>query len=289
MGFVSRRSYVSLFIYVGYGNFNAYFTDSGAEFRGFLISSLVLNLKLINVCFADDLFLFARGDMELAKLIMDALDEFKSISGLVPIIPKSKAYFCNVLIHVKLSILNAMPFVEGKILVKYLGVPLISSRLMNRDCRILVERVKSRVGDWKNNLLSFTDIEQAMPGFLWCQGEMKRGKAKVTWKIVCFPKQEGGLDQTVWKDLHGIKKSFSVYVVETSFGLGDATLPVAPAPLSPNYVPTSSDYTLNYDSDSRPFKEDPQEADPEESSKKEPSKDDSPNEDTMEADEPLQA
>ncbi|GJV90866.1 hypothetical protein Tco_1538679 [Tanacetum coccineum] len=174
---------------------------------------------------------------------MDALDEFKSIFGLVPSIPKSKAYFCNVLNHVKLSILNAMPFVEGKLPVKYLGVPLISSILMNHDCRILVERVKSRVGDWKNNSSSFA-------------GEMKRDKAKVAWNIMCFPKQEGGLvsdiivdggwawplswytrapilyncmvhalspdceDQLVWKDFHGIKKSFSVYVVETSFGLG---------------------------------------------------------------------
>ncbi|GJY04136.1 hypothetical protein Tco_0370076, partial [Tanacetum coccineum] len=148
--------------------------------EGFSYHLWCSNLKLINVCFADDLFLFARGDVESAKFIMDALDEFKSISGLVPSIPKSKAYFCNVLNHVKLSILNVMPFVEGKLPVKYLGVSLISSILMNHDCRILVERVKSRVGDWKNNSPSFA-------------GEIKRDKAKVAWNIVCFPKQEGGL------------------------------------------------------------------------------------------------
>lgn len=124
------------------------------------------NLNLINVCFADDLFLFARGDVESATFIMDALDEFKSVSGLTPSIPKSKAYFCNVLNHVKLSILNVMPFVEGKLPVKYLGVPLISSRLMNRDCRILVERVKSRVGDWKNKSLSFAGRLQLVQSVL---------------------------------------------------------------------------------------------------------------------------
>ncbi|XP_071714838.1 uncharacterized protein [Rutidosis leptorrhynchoides] len=32
-----------------------------------------------------------------------------------------------------------------------------------------------------------------MGGFLWCQGEMKRGKAKVKWSVVCLPKDEGGL------------------------------------------------------------------------------------------------
>ncbi|GJU15267.1 hypothetical protein Tco_1143233 [Tanacetum coccineum] len=37
------------------------------------------------------------------------------------------------------------------------------------------------------------DLEQLMRGFLWCQGEMKSGKAKVDWDFVCMPKHEGGL------------------------------------------------------------------------------------------------
>ncbi|GJU75163.1 protein LAZ1 [Tanacetum coccineum] len=47
------------------------------------------DLKIINVCFADDLFLFAQGDVESAQVIMDSLEEFKRVSGLVPSIPKS--------------------------------------------------------------------------------------------------------------------------------------------------------------------------------------------------------
>nr|GEW93025.1 hypothetical protein [Tanacetum cinerariifolium] len=49
----------------------------------------------------DDLFLIARGDVDSAKVIMDSLNEFKDVSGLVPSIPKSMAFFCNVLNHVK--------------------------------------------------------------------------------------------------------------------------------------------------------------------------------------------
>ncbi|GKA93887.1 hypothetical protein Tco_0815873 [Tanacetum coccineum] len=37
------------------------------------------------------------------------------------------------------------------------------------------------------------DIKQIMRGFLWCQGSMRKGKAKVAWDIVCLPKDEGGL------------------------------------------------------------------------------------------------
>ncbi|GJS29328.1 hypothetical protein Tco_0489948 [Tanacetum coccineum] len=177
-------------------------------------------LELINLCFADDLFLFAYGYIQSATLIMEALEEFKFASRLTPSLPKSTSYFCNVLNHIKISILHILPFDVP--LVKYLGVPLVSSRLMVRDCKELIEKVQIRVQDWKNKSLSIAgrlqliisvigsmhiywasvfmlpsrdllDIEQVMRGFLWCQGEMKKGKAKVAWEVVCLPKDEGGL------------------------------------------------------------------------------------------------
>ena len=180
------------------------------------------NMSIINLCFADDLFLFAHGDVNSARIIMEALDEFKSVSGLVPSLPKSTAYFCNVLNHAKLAILNVLPFEEGTLPVKYLGVPLVTTRLVYRDCKELVEKVQNRIGDWKNKFLSFAgrlqlvqsvlssmhvywssvfilpsgiimDLEQLMRGFLWCQGEKRRGKAKISWEAICLPKNEGGL------------------------------------------------------------------------------------------------
>ncbi|GKD74216.1 hypothetical protein Tco_1332498 [Tanacetum coccineum] len=178
--------------------------------------------KIVNVCFADDLFLLAYCNVDSTKVFVDALDNFEKVSGLIRSIPKSMAYFCNVLNHFKLSILSIMPFVEGKLPVKYLGVPLISSHLLYKDCKILVEKVQNRIGDWKNKSLSFAgrlklvksvlssihlywasvfvlpnriiqDLEQLMRAFLWCQGEMKKGKAKVAWESICYPKNEGGL------------------------------------------------------------------------------------------------
>ncbi|GJY87437.1 putative RNA-directed DNA polymerase, partial [Tanacetum coccineum] len=179
-------------------------------------------LNIVNLCFADDLFLFSHGDVNSAHVIKDSLDEFKTTSGLVPSLPKSTAYFCNVLNHVKLSIINVMPFIEGTLPVKHLGVPLISTRLVYRDCKELHEKVQNIIADWKNKFLSFAgklqlvqsvassmhvywascfilpsriilDIEQLMQGFLWCQGEMRKGKAKVSWESVCLPMNEGGL------------------------------------------------------------------------------------------------
>ncbi|GKE20061.1 putative RNA-directed DNA polymerase, partial [Tanacetum coccineum] len=180
------------------------------------------DIQLINVCFADDLFIFAHGDLESSRVIMDSLEEFKNSSGLVPSIPKSTTYFCNVLDHTKATILNIMPFSKGDLPVKYLGIPLISSGLLNRDCKVLVEKAKNKIGDWKNKSLSFAgrlqscksvissmhvywasvliipkgiiyDIHQLIRGFLWCNGELKRGKAKIAWEDICRPTREGGL------------------------------------------------------------------------------------------------
>ncbi|GJV25614.1 hypothetical protein Tco_1378309 [Tanacetum coccineum] len=179
-------------------------------------------LQIINVCFANDVFIFTHGDVESASVIKASLDEFKKVSGLFPSIPKSTAFFCNVLNHVKAAILNFMPFAEGELPVNYLGVPLISSRLLNKDCKVLVEKARNRIGDWKNKSLSYSgrlqlcksvissmqvywasilvipirivgDIQQIIRGFLWCNGEYKRGKAKVAWDDICLPKKEGGL------------------------------------------------------------------------------------------------
>nr|GEZ76095.1 hypothetical protein [Tanacetum cinerariifolium] len=114
-------------------------------------------LNLINICFVDDLFLFAHGDVDSAKVIMDTLEEFKEALGLTSSLPKSTAYFCNVLNYIKLDILNIIPFEERKLSVVYLGVLLVPSRLLYRDCKELMEMVKGRISDWKN-MSKYSDL-----------------------------------------------------------------------------------------------------------------------------------
>ncbi|GJT92641.1 hypothetical protein Tco_1081486 [Tanacetum coccineum] len=191
------------------------------ESNSFTYHRYCSELELINLCFADDLFLFAYEDINSACIIKEALDEFTMASGLTLSLPKSTTYFCNVLNHVKIAILNVLPFEEGCLPVKYLGVPLVSSRLLNRDCKELVEKVQARIQDWKNKSLSIAgrlqlvksvigsmhifwasvfmlpsrilcDLEKIMRSFLWSQ-DMRRGQSKVAWEVVCLPKDKGGL------------------------------------------------------------------------------------------------
>ncbi|GJV14190.1 hypothetical protein Tco_1359513 [Tanacetum coccineum] len=157
--------------------------------------------KIINLCFADDLFLFARGHPSFVDVIMQGLEEFKNVFGLVPSIPKSTTFFCNVPNALKTTILNSMPFAKGSLPIRYLGVPLISSRLLYRDCKILVEKLKSH--------RIIHDLEQLMRGFLWCQCELKKGRAKVAWDS--------------WHDLYPIRDMLTIRnITRSGFGLADS-------------------------------------------------------------------
>ncbi|XP_021991414.1 uncharacterized protein LOC110888182 [Helianthus annuus] len=178
--------------------------------------------KIISVSFADDLFIFSHGDSTSVKHLKDALVKFTNISGLVPSPSKSTVFFGNVPRYVKDQILEILPFQEGTLPVRYLGVPLISTRLAARDCRILVERVERRIDNWMSKSLPFAgrlqlinsvlaamysywasvfmlpqgvikELEKRLRTFLWNGGYQGSARAKVAWKLVCTPKDEGGL------------------------------------------------------------------------------------------------
>ncbi|XP_021985963.1 uncharacterized protein LOC110882191 [Helianthus annuus] len=139
--------------------------------------------RIVNLCFADDLFLFARGDVQSVKIIMDSINMFKDLSGLVPSMPKSTAFFCNVSMGIKRSILNIMSFEEGSLPVKYLGVSLIATRLL---LQLIISVLSSFYIYWASVFVLpisiIRELEQKMRDFLWSQGALSKGKAKVAWK-----------------------------------------------------------------------------------------------------------
>ncbi|KAK1414742.1 hypothetical protein QVD17_30493 [Tagetes erecta] len=103
----------------------------------------------------NDLFLFARGEVQSCKVLMKGLEEFKSYSGLTASVSKSTIFFCQVTLPIKRAILDIMPFEEGRLPIRYLGVPLISSNLIASYCKCLIDKVDRRIDDWMNKSLSF--------------------------------------------------------------------------------------------------------------------------------------
>ncbi|XP_071715051.1 uncharacterized protein [Rutidosis leptorrhynchoides] len=90
------------------------------------------------------------------------------------------------------------------------------------DCKEIIEKIKKRIDNSRTKHLSYAgrlqliasvlssmhiywasvykipntviiEIEKIIKGFLWNHGDSIRGKAKVSWKVVCTPKNQGGL------------------------------------------------------------------------------------------------
>lgn len=66
-------------------------------------------LGITYLCFADDILMFSYGNLNSVSILMQALDEFKGVSGLTPSLPKSTSFF-SISDEVKGLILQIMPF-----------------------------------------------------------------------------------------------------------------------------------------------------------------------------------
>ncbi|GJW15675.1 hypothetical protein Tco_0019808, partial [Tanacetum coccineum] len=151
-----------------------------------LVSEEVLRL------FKDGGGVLCKGNRDSIEVIKKSLEEFSKVSGRVP---------------------N---------LVRYLGVPLLAKKQRVSDCKVLCDKVEERINNWRNKTLSYAgriqliasvlssmqqywasvyllpttvinDLEKLFKRFLWNAGDSARGKARVSWKVVCRPKDQGGL------------------------------------------------------------------------------------------------
>nr|GEY26818.1 hypothetical protein [Tanacetum cinerariifolium] len=72
-------------------------------------------VSLTQLCFADDLMIFAKADSHSMSLIRAAFDEFSEASGLKANINKSMVFFCNVPSPLRSSILENFPLPVGSL------------------------------------------------------------------------------------------------------------------------------------------------------------------------------
>ena len=118
--------------------------------------------------------------------------------------------------------LNSFSFSTGTLPVRYLGLPLLTKRMTVADYMPLVEKIRKRMSSWTGRFLSHAgrlqlissgitslanfwlsalrlpgsclkEIESLCSAFLWSGPDLKTTKAKVSWKDICLPKNEGGL------------------------------------------------------------------------------------------------
>ena len=179
-------------------------------------------LQISHLCFADDLLLLFHGDLEYANVMKDSLAQFYDFTRLLANNDKSNLFFSGTEEHIANVICQELHFNKGTFPVKYLGVPLITSKLKKSDCDDFVNKISSHLLSWTSKSLSYTgrlqliqsviariqnywaelfilpksvlkQVESLIRRFLWTGGIDKAHGAKVAWEAVCKPKKEGGL------------------------------------------------------------------------------------------------
>ncbi|KAK3221908.1 hypothetical protein Dsin_008933 [Dipteronia sinensis] len=90
-------------------------------------------IKLSHICFADDLIMLCHGSLSSARVIKAALDEFSLLSGLHVNHAKSNIFNSGVSHTINQQLINLFGYTVGSLPIRYLGIPIISSRLRLRD------------------------------------------------------------------------------------------------------------------------------------------------------------
>lgn len=202
--------------------FSACITKCTAEL-GFKYHWRTAEVNLHHIIFADDVFLFNRGESNSVSILMK-VQSFASLSGLVPNREKSTCFFANVNNTVMEDILVTTGFSRGTLPICYLGLPLITTKLVSRDCVSLVSKLCHGMEMWTAIFLNFSGrlqliksiiasivgywrmyvflpkgvlkvINRMMFKFLWGGFYKPTGKChyKVRWEDCYKPKGDGGL------------------------------------------------------------------------------------------------
>ncbi|GAA0184167.1 hypothetical protein LIER_31456 [Lithospermum erythrorhizon] len=106
--------------------------------QGHFKSNRGLMKLVVNVSFADDLFLLSGADEESMRLIKYVLAEFGRMSGLHPNLSKSSSYFAGVSDQQANNLNIILGILISVLPVKYLGIPLTTKQLSATNCRGLI-------------------------------------------------------------------------------------------------------------------------------------------------------
>ena len=202
--------------------------DKAVKEKKFKFHPRCKSLSLTHLCFADDLMVFIEGTKASIEGALSVFEDFAKWSGLNISIEKSTLYMAGVSDDERSRVLMNFPFAEGKLPVRYLGLPLMTKVMNKQDYLPLVERICSKINSWTCRFLSYAgrlqliksvlmsiinfwaavfrlsskcmkEVEQLCASFLWSSLALKSRGAKVSWRDICKLKSEGGLGIQVLK------------------------------------------------------------------------------------------
>ncbi|KAL4353784.1 hypothetical protein GQ457_06G020480 [Hibiscus cannabinus] len=190
---------------------------------------------LSHLFFADDLVLFAEATTQQMRVIRSILQAFCDSSGHKVSSSKTTIFFsANTERMIRQEIVSGFGFEEVNDLGKYLGVPLLHSRVKKATFGYLIEKVRNRLSHWEVGSLSLAgritlarsvlhaipnytmqtmwlpkgvclELEKIIRGFVWGEALGRKKLHLVRWEVACKPIRNGGLG---FRQLEFVNDSF---------------------------------------------------------------------------------
>ncbi|XP_071940027.1 uncharacterized protein [Coffea arabica] len=142
--------------------FTALFEWSIAHKSGFVFHLKCGKAGLSHLAFADDLFLLTGASPESFQLINHNIHEFGELFGLKTNFQKCQVFLAGTVDSLDNELCNIVHMPRAELLVKYLGLPLITYRLSMKDC----QSIFSKIQNWENKKLSYGGRLQLIQGVL---------------------------------------------------------------------------------------------------------------------------
>lgn len=170
-------------------------------------------IRITHLCFADNLMVYIDGTKRSTEETIKIFGEFAVCSGLKISFEKLTLYMAGISDANRSLITSQFPFAEGKLPVRYLGLPLLTKQMSVTDYEPLIEKIRSRMRSWTARYLSYAGrlqllqsviasivnfwiqafrlpnqcikkIEGLCEAFLWYGPYLNPGKAKLVWHEV---------------------------------------------------------------------------------------------------------
>ncbi|XP_039003287.1 uncharacterized protein LOC120129991 [Hibiscus syriacus] len=174
-------------------------------------------ISLTHLSFADDLLIFCKGNIEFVMGVITVLDSFYELPGLKLNAGKCEIFTTGLSIHILYTIIISSGFKPSRLPIRYLGVPLVTKKLTDKDCQALLDNIKNRLHQWSRKKMSYAVFQTYIEIKMHCKPLVVSSSAintkeiwegsrpkdnKVTWeKLIWFPLHITKHSVISWKTL----------------------------------------------------------------------------------------
>jgi ribonuclease HI len=173
--------------------------------------------------YADDIMIYCKGNLSGLKALKELFTTYALESGQVISTSKSTIFSGSITPGRLALIVQHLGFKVGSLPFNYLGVPIFKGKPKACYLQPIADKIKNKLSSWKASLLSIAgrvqmvrsvvysmivysislyswpvsllkDLEKAIRNFIWSGDVDQRKLVTVSWKKVCRPFSQGGLN-----------------------------------------------------------------------------------------------